>query len=329
MELLNPSLRFQTSDMTWFFRYLIMMIPPSYLQLLRQEFIFTILNPVPSKALDGSIIPAMTKYSFYEGLKLNTNNYAMGTFNGGIFFMDDRGEVISVLNKENGLFANHIYDMKLDKRNNLWLATSYGISRILLDSLNVTLEKVPPQPRSPLLRNVNFNIGNETIKLCLANRKTFVQQDNYELGKSSLNIETPPSLLAFYYAHPDFAGDDISYSSFLDGYDKNWSDWKPEAVKEYTNLKGGKYTFQIKARNDLTGEISDIEYFEVNIFTPWHQSDWIKIVIVSIIILIIYIIVRLMILRLKTQNTRLEKTVNKRTQDLVKQAIRKCFCTYS
>lgn len=270
-------------------------------------------------SFDGSIIPAMTKHSFYEGLKLNTNNYAMGTFNGGIFFMDDQGEVISVLNKENGLFANHIYDMKLDKRNNLWLATSYGISRILLDSLNVTLEKVPPQPRKPLLRNVNFNIGNEIIRLGLDDKNTVVQQRNYDLKQNSLNIATPPSLLAFYYAHPDFAGDDISYSSFLDGYDKNWSDWKTEPVKEYTNLKGGKYTFQIKARNDITGEISDIKSFEVSIFTPWHQSNWLKVIILLIIALIIYVIVRLMIVRLKTQNTRLEKTVTERTQDLVKQ----------
>jgi signal transduction histidine kinase len=278
-------------------------------------------NPKSGKinSLDGRIISEMKKYSFYEGLKLDNNNYAMGTFNGGIFFMDKSGGVISVLNKENGLFANHIYDMKLDKRNNLWLATSYGISRVLLDSLNVTLAEPLPDARAPILRNVNFNTGNQTISLSLANRYTDVSHLNYELKKNNLDIHAIPSFMAFYFAYPDHAGDDISYSSFLEGYDKNWSDWKAEAVKEYTNLKGGKYRFQIKARNDLTGEISNIESFDLSIIPPWHQSNWIKIVVVLIIILIIYIIVRLTILRLKTKNIRLEKTVNERTQDLLEQ----------
>lgn len=267
----------------------------------------------------SDILSQFKKYSFYDGMKLDDNYYAMGTFKGGVFFMDQNGKIISALNKDNGLFANHIYDIKLDRSNNLWMATSYGVSKIILDSLQVHLQKTALSPSKPLLRYINFDASNQTIKLSLDHRNAALAKHAFTLSGNTLDIQALPSSLSFYFAQPDFAGDDISYSSFLDGYDKNWSDWKPEAVKEYTNLKGGKYTFQVKARNDLTGEISDIESFEVSIFTPWHQSNWLKVVIFLIIVLIIYVIVRLMILRLKTQNTRLEKTVNERTQDLVEQ----------
>jgi hypothetical protein len=81
----------------------------------------------------------------------------MGTFNGGIFFIKKSGEIINVFNKENGLFANHVYDMKLDKRNNLWLATSFGISKIKADSLGVKLPSSDASLEKPLFRNINFN----------------------------------------------------------------------------------------------------------------------------------------------------------------------------
>ncbi|MCK5468848.1 MAG: hypothetical protein KAI99_10065, partial [Cyclobacteriaceae bacterium] len=41
--------------------------------------------------------------------------------------------------------------------------------------------------------------------------------------------------------------ENIQFSYMLKGYDDDWSAWKTESIKEYTNLSHGDYTFQVKA----------------------------------------------------------------------------------
>lgn len=48
----------------------------------------------------------------------------------------------------------------------------------------------------------------------------------------------------------------VEYSFMLDGYDSAWSPFSPINAKEYTGLKGGKYTLMVKARNRLSGKES-------------------------------------------------------------------------
>lgn len=258
------------------------------------------------------------QYSFYDGLKLDNNHYAMGTFNGGIFFMKRNGEVINVFNKENGLFANHIYDMKLDDRNNLWIATSYGISKIIVDSLGVSLPQKGLPTHKPVLHSIQMSFNNEITRL-FPGRTTTNEHTQYKLAGNQLNVMSEPSSMSFYFAHPGFAGESISYSTFLEGNDQGWSEWRDEAVKEYTNLDGKTYTFHFKAKNEQTGEVSDAESFTLNISTPWHQTAWPTVLIIFVAIIIIYVLVRLTIRRLKIQNTRLEKLVTERTHNLIEQ----------
>ncbi len=261
----------------------------------------------------------LAKYSFYDGLKLDQDHYAMGTFNGGIFFMKKSGEIINVFNKENGLFANHVYDMKLDNQNNLWLATSFGISKIIVDSLGVKLPKYDASSSRPIFRNVNFTYGKESSSLYPNDRNNSISNDHYRYQNGELEILVEPASLSFYFAHPGFKGDNIYYSTYLEGNDMDWSEWRPEAFKEYTNLSEGLYTFQFKAKNQNTGAISAEEIFTIKITAPWYHSTWLKVAILLIAALLVYVTIRLMIIRLKTQNTRLERIVDERTQDLLEQ----------
>ena len=261
----------------------------------------------------------LEKYDFYDGLKISPNLYGFGSWEGGMVFMDHNGKILNKIDQKTGLYANHIYDMKIGNNNDLWLATSNGISRISLDSLGFEASSNKQIKTSPLLKSINFSLNNESLELFqLDVAKQFVE-DKYLIENGILNLYQLPSSLTLYFATPGFAGEETSYSVFLDGYDRKWSDWKSDPMKEYTNLKSGNYTFHVQAKKDQNSELSDVASININIYTPWHQSSWIKFVVALFILGCVYVIIRLMIMRLKTQNIRLEKIVNERTQDLVEQ----------
>ncbi|MEJ2617586.1 MAG: triple tyrosine motif-containing protein, partial [Ignavibacteriaceae bacterium] len=63
------------------------------------------------------------------------------------------------------------------------------------------------------------------------------------------------------------------YQYFLDGYDKEWSHWTSDPIKEYTNLSSGKYTFHVRSKN-VYGVISKEDVFGFSILSPWYFSGW-------------------------------------------------------
>jgi len=270
------------------------------------------------KIFKASINEFLTKFRFYDGIQISPNLYALGSWDGGIAFMDSIGNQLNYFDKQNGLSANLIYDLMMGENNDLWLATSNGISRISLDSLGYESQK-PVVPKASILRNIHISLGDEIIEVSMPGTADLGKADYYKLNNNSLDLYQLPSSLLFYYSAPCFSGEETSFSVFLEGYDRKWSDFKPEAVKEYTNLKGGNYTFYVQAKNDTNGQVSEIVSMQINVFTPWYHSTWLQILIGFIILFCVFIIIRLMLLRLKTQNARLENIVNERTQDLMDQ----------
>ncbi len=64
----------------------------------------------------------------------------------------------------------------------------------------------------------------------------------------------------------------IEFSYQLTGFDKDWSAWSERSEKDYTNLSPGKYTFNVKARNNLGNSSEPVSYtFEV--LPAWYQSN--------------------------------------------------------
>ena len=66
--------------------------------------------------------------------------------------------------------------------------------------------------------------------------------------------------------------ENIEYSYQLKGYDEKWSAWGSKSEKDYTNLAHGKYTFFVKARNNLGNE-SDPTSYSFTISPAWYNSN--------------------------------------------------------
>jgi len=78
--------------------------------------------------------------------------------------------------------------------------------------------------------------------------------------------------IRFMFASPvyDNAGN-TEYSYRLGGYDDRWSDWSRTYYKEYSNLPDGKFTFHVRARNQL-GIESKPDSLDFVIEHPWYKS---------------------------------------------------------
>ena len=80
--------------------------------------------------------------------------------------------------------------------------------------------------------------------------------------------------LLFEVAYPVFGNESkTTFSYWLEGQDKTWSDFVSDFKKEYTNLKEGAYKFHVRAK-DASGEISEEGVLEFKISPPWYRTFW-------------------------------------------------------
>ncbi|MBR9999359.1 MAG: response regulator, partial [Cyclobacteriaceae bacterium] len=68
-------------------------------------------------------------------------------------------------------------------------------------------------------------------------------------------------------------GENLQYSYKLEGYDRQWSDWVNESIKEYTGLPPKTYEFKIKSKNRYNIETEESS-FSFSILPPWYRTWW-------------------------------------------------------
>lgn len=68
----------------------------------------------------------------------------------------------------------------------------------------------------------------------------------------------------------------VDYSTLLEGFEENWTDWSASQKRQFTRLPEGEYTFWVKARN-INGVESEPAGFRFVVMPPWYRSVWAKI----------------------------------------------------
>ncbi|WP_297338423.1 triple tyrosine motif-containing protein [Algoriphagus sp.] len=100
--------------------------------------------------------------------------------------------------------------------------------------------------------------------------------NKYSSTKSASNFETElnyaQNSISFEYAAPHFESEDeVTYQYKLENYDEEWSPWSLENRKEYTNLREGDYSFQVRAR-DIFEQETEPAIFTFKIKPPIYRS---------------------------------------------------------
>ncbi|MEC7265268.1 MAG: triple tyrosine motif-containing protein, partial [Bacteroidota bacterium] len=152
-----------------------------------------------------------------------------------------------------------------------------------------------------------FSFGNETLV-----------QGNPQEKILDLELRYANNNVRFTFSSPDFENNDnIQYSYQLEPFDQEWSQWSKQSIKEYTNLKEGTYTMQVKEKNNY-GLESEPAVLMFTISPPWYRHSLAYLGYFIIAGLIVYLI-RLQI-KVKIRKNRYYETIEQRRLYLEKEA---------
>ncbi|MEO6253581.1 MAG: triple tyrosine motif-containing protein [Ferruginibacter sp.] len=98
----------------------------------------------------------------------------------------------------------------------------------------------------------------------------------------------------------------LEYSYRLKGYDNNWSEWTNRTEKEYTNLPAGKFSFEVKVRNNLGNE-SEVATYTFNVLPPWYKTNWAKACYLLLLIAGLYFLYKWQTKKFKLQQVKYEE----------------------
>jgi signal transduction histidine kinase/DNA-binding NarL/FixJ family response regulator len=107
----------------------------------------------------------------------------------------------------------------------------------------------------------------------------------------------------------------LAYQTRLRGYDDAWSEWSPRGEVAFTNLSGGPFTLEVRAR-DADGRVGPVAGFRFRVAPPWQRSTPALALYGATLGLAVYGLVRRRLRRAERERTRLERIVTERTAEL-------------
>ncbi|PTB97947.1 hypothetical protein C9994_00550 [Marivirga lumbricoides] len=234
---------------------------------------------------------------FHDSLFLATS------WENGIIIFNEQGEILKEFGTNSSLNTPYYNIPVVDRRGNIWLANALGMN--YMKWIRNT-EKLDFKPRT-LLRYLTVEDS------------TFYVRRNDDFIDFSQSGEEVRSI-SFHFATPSFITQELEYSYYLEGFDKDWSPWNSETKKEYTNLNGGEFTFRVKARHLYLKDL-EIEPFilTINTPTPWYLNKWNYLILSVLFVGLILVFIRFRTQKLSARNKKLELMVEQRTSELLTQ----------
>ncbi len=163
-------------------------------------------------------------------------------------------------------------------------------------------------------KNYEHGVNAAIRQVSVADSVVFFGNEN-----SSQNYRLPyeNNSMQFGYALPSYEGESVNqFQYFLEGFDKNWSNWTLDTQKDYTNLPEGDYTFKVKARN-VYQTLGTEDQFSFSILSPWYRTWWAYITYATLSLGFIQLIIQWRSRQLKLEKLQLEHTVTERTNKIV------------
>jgi ligand-binding sensor domain-containing protein/DNA-binding CsgD family transcriptional regulator len=124
-----------------------------------------------------------------------------------------------------------------------------------------------------------YKKNRQALKVLIRRVQSTLQENGLIYGGHSALAATPSikyryNSLHFECSSTSFGQEqNIEYSYYLEGFDKDWSPWSKKTEKDYTNLPAGDYIIRVKCRNNSDNE-SPVSGFPFTVLPPWYQTWW-------------------------------------------------------
>jgi ligand-binding sensor domain-containing protein/signal transduction histidine kinase len=122
--------------------------------------------------------------------------------------------------------------------------------------------------------------------------KVFNQSRNEYLRNQTIELNYDQNQIAIEYAAPEYSGDNLQYSYKLEGSDRDWITAGKRNFVEYANLKGGNYTFKVRATNWKGTFTEKTSTIYIVITPPYWLTPWFYVIVFIVLSSIVYLIYR-------------------------------------
>lgn len=245
----------------------------------------------------------------------------------------------------NGLRSNLVSGVLADNRNMLWIPHGAGICSFDPASFRVVREfdtedgLQGQEFRATAITNLRgggmlfggangFNlivpealrIDSSTPRIVLTDFKVFNQARRLPVNiteADEITLSYKDYIFSFDFAALDFTNSvKTRYAYKMEGFDQEWVQNGHLRTATYTNLKGGDYTFRVKASNHDGVWNEEGIALKVRIIPPFWETWWFRGASVGALVACIIIGIRLRERGIKRQNLLLEAMVAERTSAL-------------
>ncbi|MEI8224399.1 MAG: two-component regulator propeller domain-containing protein [Bacteroidota bacterium] len=259
---------------------------------------------------------------------------------------------------KNGLCNNVVYAIIEDKKGNLWLSTDIGLSRFnpadstfknfyVTDGLQSNQfywsaanknsdgwlffggtnglnyfnpDSIKDYNYKPKVLITDLKIFNQSIPVGKWNgKKTILSQNITETREIRLSYHE--NVFSFEFSALDFfLPDKVMYKYKMEGIDQDWVEVSSNRrFANYTNLKGGEYTFYVNSCNSDGVWAQEPTRLKIIITPPFWETDWFRTLAVVFLFLSFVAYYQYRTRQLQARKRQLEKLVHERTAKIEEQ----------
>lgn len=245
----------------------------------------------------------------------------LGTADNGIIYYDIYTRKAQVLNKDNGLRSDFVYNITADDIGNIWVGTGFGIHKIHLENnkpqvtfygkeqgiigmesnqnaackmpdgtlwFGTTKGAVHIDPEKKLVLPQPISIVLQSVKVFgddIRDTTYYDSTDNWYNVPYQLTLPPKKNNVTFTFKGITLNGSEqLLYRYRIQGLEAPWSDWAPLNSVTYSALPPGDYTLLIESKTFNSDEVRSLSY-PFTIITPLHKTKWFSIMILGVCIL--------------------------------------------
>ncbi|MCD6011620.1 MAG: putative signal transduction histidine kinase [Flavipsychrobacter sp.] len=238
-------------------------------------------------------------------------NLWMGSPDNGVVRYNLDTRKVLIINKNDGLRSDFIYNIIADDEGNIWVGTGFGIHKIRMNvqdepeitfygkaqgingmesNINSVL-KLPDgsiwfgttngavhyQPRSAVVSSAPVSIVLQSVKLTAENtidKSYYDSSDNWYGIPYNLRLPYKKNNIAFTFHAVSLSGSQILYRYRMEGLETPWSEWSTTNSVTYSALPPGKYVFVVQCQ--YPGQTTPELRYEFEIITPFQKTTWFR-----------------------------------------------------
>jgi hypothetical protein len=267
----------------------------------------------------------------YDILEDKNGNLWVSTYGGGLNYFNTTTKTFEHIDATNNLLEG----IQTDTSGNVWMISNGNLNKYDPNSRSYTTYNLPDLEKSGGVKGylfkdkqgklyatgLNYFIRFDPMavkeisnapKVYFTDFKIFNSSYPDLLEKKIVELRYFQNYFSLEFSAPEFVAGPVQYSYMLEGIDKGWIDAGNHNFAYYSNLRGGKYVFKVRASSKKGEWGKEMASIAITIIPPFWVQGWFFLLCAAIIAAAVYFFYRYRITELlKRQAIR-----NKIAQDL-------------